>query len=206
METLKTFVSDSKTFNGFTFRGSYGMSNELFFKLFEYYQQTGENHLDAYSNLIYLSWEMDSDREVFHDYNECNKLREYVSISRRLKLFDIDTNQDFIRYIESCRKRFLVHQESQRNEPRKKACCYTARPEVKEWVFSKYGKICLCCGTTENISIDHIKPIKKGGTNDLDNLQPLCKSCNSSKSTRVVDYRYKAKLYFEMYNDCNNSL
>lgn len=28
-----------------------------------------------------------------------------------------------------------------------------------------------------------------GGTNNIDNIQPLCKRCNSSKNKRYIDYR-----------------
>lgn len=76
----------------------------------------------------------------------------------------------------------------------------TSRPEIKHnvWVdltnqvFSKYGKVCLCCGSTDNISIDHIKPYSKYPelATDINNLQPLCRSCNSKKGNRwVIDYR-----------------
>lgn len=74
------------------------------------------------------------------------------------------------------------------------------RPEItpSEWnklkklIFEKYGKVCLKCGSTEHISLDHIKPysIYPELAVDLDNLQPLCRSCNSSKGNRkIVDYR-----------------
>lgn len=53
-----------------------------------------------------------------------------------------------------------------------------------------YGWVCLCCGEEcESLTVDHVKPVSKGGANDIGNIQPLCGSCNSSKSTREVDYR-----------------
>ena len=46
---------------------------------------------------------------------------------------------------------------------------------------------CAYCGSTDNLQIDHIKPIARGGTNDFDNLQILCKSCNCRKSDRYEE-------------------
>lgn len=45
---------------------------------------------------------------------------------------------------------------------------------------------CQICGTMERITIDHIIPLTKGGTNYIDNLQPLCLSCNSSKGNKII--------------------
>ncbi len=52
--------------------------------------------------------------------------------------------------------------------------------------FNKLGNKCVICGS-KNITIDHIIPISKGGTNNIDNLQPLCKSCNSSKGNKNME-------------------
>jgi 5-methylcytosine-specific restriction endonuclease McrA len=58
-------------------------------------------------------------------------------------------------------------------------------------VFEMYGKQCLCCGSTKQISLDHVVSVKNGGENSIENLQPLCKSCNSTKGFRTIDYRTK---------------
>jgi len=47
--------------------------------------------------------------------------------------------------------------------------------------------MCVNCGTVSNITIDHIIPLSKGGTNDIENLQPLCRSCNSRKYNKILD-------------------
>ena len=44
--------------------------------------------------------------------------------------------------------------------------------------------ICPDCSNyfgAENLTIDHIQPISKGGDNTIQNIQLLCKPCNSSK-------------------------
>ena len=49
---------------------------------------------------------------------------------------------------------------------------------------------CLMCGSTENVHIDHIIPISKGGRHAIGNLQPLCKPCNTAKSNKyMIEWR-----------------
>lgn len=54
-------------------------------------------------------------------------------------------------------------------------------------VYKRDGYACKHCGTHEDLSIDHIFPVSKGGTNDLENLQTLCRPCNSRKGARVEE-------------------
>lgn len=61
----------------------------------------------------------------------------------------------------------------------------------KEWEDLKklYNYSCLMCNRQEpeiTLTIDHIIPSSKLGTNDILNIQPLCRSCNSSKGNRIV--------------------
>ena len=38
----------------------------------------------------------------------------------------------------------------------------------------------------ELMTIDHIVPKSKGGSNDLSNLQPMCHTCNTKKADRTL--------------------
>lgn len=65
---------------------------------------------------------------------------------------------------------------------------------AKEWraLKEKYNYQCLRCKRSEpeiKLTIDHVIPLSKGGSNNIDNIQPLCSSCNSSKNGRYEDYR-----------------
>jgi len=64
---------------------------------------------------------------------------------------------------------------------------------TSEWesVLEKYGPSCLCCEEIKPLTMDHVIPISEGGTHTVDNVQPLCLSCNSSKGTKTIDYREK---------------
>lgn len=62
---------------------------------------------------------------------------------------------------------------------------------AKEWkdIKEKHGNKCLKCGSIENISMDHVIPLAKGGEHDVNNIQPLCRHCNSVKNAKHEDYR-----------------
>jgi len=44
--------------------------------------------------------------------------------------------------------------------------------------------VCKACGSTENLSVDHILAIANRGPNTRTNVQLLCKPCNSKKGAR----------------------
>lgn len=48
---------------------------------------------------------------------------------------------------------------------------------------------CVRCSAAGEVVKDHIKPIYQGGSDAIGNLQPLCRTCNSSKGPEAVDYR-----------------
>ena len=58
---------------------------------------------------------------------------------------------------------------------------------IRHQVFKQDGYRCRECGASKDdgatLEIDHIVPIANGGTNDISNLQTLCKKCNRGKYT-----------------------
>ncbi len=72
-------------------------------------------------------------------------------------------------------------------------------PELDSYSYIRAGKWwevlardkwkCLSCGRTARedgilLEVDHIIPRSKGGTDDISNLQTLCKKCNIGKSNK----------------------
>lgn len=59
-------------------------------------------------------------------------------------------------------------------------------------VKARYNYTCLRCGKREpeiKLSPDHVVPLAMGGANSIDNIQPLCVSCNCRKHAKHIDYR-----------------
>lgn len=56
---------------------------------------------------------------------------------------------------------------------------------LREAVYERDGHACLHCGALDGLSLDHIHPYSLGGSDTIDNLQTLCRSCNSKKGARV---------------------
>jgi hypothetical protein len=65
-----------------------------------------------------------------------------------------------------------------------------------EWVTlcQRYDSRCVCCGEQKPLTEDHVIPISRGGSDDIDNIQPLCVVCNSRKGTLSTDYRKQFSL------------
>lgn len=54
--------------------------------------------------------------------------------------------------------------------------------ELKE-KFASFGDVCFYCGCGGELTVDHDIPLSRGGTDDIDNILPACRSCNSRKNS-----------------------
>jgi hypothetical protein len=87
------------------------------------------------------------------------------------KYFEKDQQESFYRYCRLAGSGFI----------KKKV--------VRDFIFTRDNHTCKSCGSKENIQIDHVISVYRASIGELDmqklntkeNLQTLCKKCNSAK-------------------------
>jgi 5-methylcytosine-specific restriction endonuclease McrA len=97
---------------------------------------------------------------------------------------------------ESCRKYREEHVEQRKASAAKRkaaklGCLEHFTAEEWEMLCARFEKRCLKCGRQDkSLTPDHVVPLAWGGSDTIENIQPLCGQCNSSKGARrATDYR-----------------
>lgn len=76
-------------------------------------------------------------------------------------------------------------------------------PEEKDFILSKsHGRCCHCgkkISVGKDFTVEHIIPLSKGGTNNIENIVALCKTCNDAKSDKVIHPSDYLKYIDDMY-------
>lgn len=122
-----------------------------------------------------------------------------------------------LKFPERARQAAIRYREGHREQERERCSkFYRQHPEIRhaskhnrraringnggtytasEWVdlCKHYNNRCLCCNRSDiELTVDHVVPVSRGGTNSIDNIQPLCTCCNLKKGTKTIDYRQAA--------------
>lgn len=71
--------------------------------------------------------------------------------------------------------------------------------EIKRMVLER-DKKCRSCGSVEKLTVDHVIPLSRGGTDEPGNLRTLCASCNQNKSS-FIEWDFLRRLRLAMYAD-----
>lgn len=108
------------------------------------------------------------DRELASKFNQIDDahalLHKATKKLKGYKVVDLQTNKEVKKKQKAKRKIFPANERIA--------------------VYSKGKGRCAICGkfvSFDDFTIDHIIPLAKGGTNEMDNLQCTCKVCNSLK-------------------------
>lgn len=132
-------------------------------------------------------------------YNNCEKEKE------RAKKWKMDNPEKEMlikkRYYEKNYDRVRAYQKEYKQNNLDKSRGYSHRYRankknngvfliLEKEIINILSSPCFICGSKENIHIDHIIPISRGGRHSIGNLQPLCKKCNFSKGSKLF-YEWK---------------
>lgn len=69
----------------------------------------------------------------------------------------------------------------------------------KESIKSKWNYKCAYCGSQEELTLDHIIPACKGGSNHTHNILCACRKCNASKGHEEWQLWYIQQPFFSEY-------
>jgi 5-methylcytosine-specific restriction endonuclease McrA len=88
--------------------------------------------------------------------------------------------------------------KNKRNRLKQATCKELGTHTYGDWELLKkqYNYTCPCCGLSEPfigqkseyLTEDHIIPLSKGGSDLIENIQPLCLNCNIKKQTIIIKY------------------
>lgn len=109
----------------------------------------------------------------------------------------IDNNQERVREIKSKYKKNNPEQVAIDNHRRRvRKLKSDGDYSQYEWnlLVEKQDGRCLACGKKTKLTVDHVVPLSKGGSNYISNIQGLCMKCNASKHDKIKDYRKQTGL------------
>lgn len=139
-----------------------------------------------------MNWSFDSRiKKPFLTRNEVNEIWKHLSILRSHKAITVDERHVILTITKIGYDRWWELRRKIDGEPRRLAQRFIANKNVRELIFGRDGGSCLNPKCTHGmpLSVDHIVPVSRNGGNSLNNLQTLCSSCNSSKGSKIIDYR-----------------
>ena len=117
---------------------------------------------------------------IFASQNEGKIPQDAIFLERKLGF----TNAcDLDLFIESG---FLIEDQGDSKSPEKWPSRHIPK-EVRDYVFQRDDHKCVDCSSPENLEIDHILPVSRGGESVAENLALRCRSCNRSKRTRTPE-------------------
>ena len=119
--------------------------------------------------------------DVIDEYKNvvCPELWEFHHTSIRLRHIDCATDKVGMLAVG-------VEISGSYKEARKVADEALRSAKLRTIILNKTNGLCTFCGSDYDICIDHIIPVKEGGSNSVENLQPLCRTCNSKKGAKLM--------------------
>lgn len=165
-----------------TRNGCYTLSSDIAEKSLSYLLETGNNALLEYDQIVYATWANYS--QNFEGYSEetFNLLENFIEGKLFWKPEEFASEE--IQAIKENIRLTIANNAINNSYQKRRTQSIVNNKKNKHIVIEKDGGKCKKCKSSDNLTIDHIVPIKKGGRDNIENLQLLCRSCNSKKGAK----------------------
>ena len=134
-------------------------------------------------------------QEAFKEYSK-NYYYSHIDEIKKSRQLQAQELKEYRRQYKQ-KNRDIIKQQKQQYRARK----HNAPGSFTESQFAQikalFNYTCPMCKKSEpeiTLTRDHVIPLKKHGTNYIENIQPLCAACNSKKGTAHIDFRKKGFL------------
>ena len=170
-----------------------------------FFQNEDLSELSADTRLLFIGLWCIADREGrLEDRPKRIKIQvfPYDSVEVDLLLQDLEDREFILRYKTCGRSYIQVINFLKHQSPHYKEAASTILPpdgwqdseypggsipaETRRAVMARDKETCQACGAHDDLTLDHLTPQSKGGQHTEDNLQVLCRPCNSAKNNRLA--------------------
>jgi len=150
----------------------------------ELWSQRFPEKLRAYRNRKYVK---EKKRIADKKYNKKN--REKVNKThRKWKENNLEVVKKYKKkYNSSIKGIYNLNKQNHRRLALIKERPFDLSNEKVKRIFER-DRVCVYCGSSKKLELDHIVPLKLGGNSLFNNFVIACKKCNTSKSGRDVFY------------------
>jgi hypothetical protein len=124
---------------------------------------------------ICLDWMRRTDPSEFERKVRLALQSEYADDLDRQQL------QGMLDALKQERRKQKTHRVKSSLIAKRRTMFHGRQPELMLALIDRDGYECEQCGSQDDLTIDHIIPLSRGGSDDLDNLHLLCRACNSRK-------------------------
>jgi len=130
-------------------------------------------------------------KEYMRGYAKEYRKKNLEKIREWYRQYRIAHPEECKRYYKKWRKAHLGQCSLLRKRYRARKNRAEGSHTLEEWELLKkhYDYKCAICGKKEpeiELEEDHIIPLSKGGSDSMENIQPLCRSCNSVKGAKLT--------------------
>ena len=169
-------------------RGCYNVNKKTVKTAIIEYLKSKNDVLAEHDKITFLRWKL-NDNRTDERYLDRKEIHFAYRALKRLTFWNIYAllDETKIRELEKLIKTSIKQQLylASKEKLRADACRFTGNKKIRKIILARNNHMCCLCGSLENLTLDHIVPVSKGGMNNVSNLQTLCKSCNSKKSNKL---------------------